>query len=686
MRLPADTQLADGATIGNTAEVSAENADPKTSGTDVKVSIPRAVKPVATKTWEDGSAVAGTGEESTLTLGVRNNSSSSAEVTELSVSDTTAETFEYFDFTTASVTAFPEGADQARLVVTTADGDTHTGSTITEPGELPLPAGVAAGDVVGFEVVFSDSEGDPLPYDETGGTVEAGLKLRDTKRSDGSPLRPTDRITVDNCAVPAAQETTDGKVTGTQDCDTYDILPDVLVLNGSKKFFPDTDGDFTQDNGEHAVLGVRSPVSMTVDVKNNSPFPVKSVTITEPGAGRASELDKVAVSQVRLRFPAGATEAKLTVTYADGTSTTDTYTENRTVDVAKDGTSVTGVEVTYTGVDDDGNPTIEAGADAGLDLHGTLTDAVTADDLPSGSSPGIANCAGFAGDAGRTDGSGTAAGTACQDLPIEAPNTSGSGSKTVDQTDIPPGQPVPMHLKFTNNGNKALVDPVLTDSPADADGKPSTTSPFDVLQIDSVSVSPSSAPVTVELWDPTANGGAGGWVAYDGSDTALLHRATGVRASYDGNMPPQSSFTVDVVTERREGVENGETFANCYSIAAGGDYVAGDPVCSPTLTTGPADDSASLNKSISPGELPQYVPGLPRQHADASLTVRNTGNMSATYLQLTDQDTDFFDAVDLVSIKSNTMPAGADRVRIDAYVDGAWVNGTASATAALPRA
>ncbi|MEU5955912.1 DUF5979 domain-containing protein [Streptomyces sp. NPDC047525] len=684
MRLPADTRLDDGATVTNTARVSADNADPKKDDTDVTVSIPRVVKPVATKTWEDGSAVAGSGEKSTVTLGVRNNSSSSAEVTELSVSDTGEETFEYFDFDSASVTRFPEGADEAHLVVTLADGSTRTGRNISSPGELPLPVGVDAQDVVGFEVVFSDSGGDPLPYDATGGTVEVGLELRDTKRSDGSPLRPTDKITVDNCATPSADEKTDGTVNGAQACDTYDILPDILVLNGTKKFFPDTDGDFSQETGEHAVAGENSPVSTVVDVKNNSPFPVKSITITEPDANATNEFDKIDVDKVRLRFPEGATEAKLTVTYADGTSTTKTYTENTTVDVAKDGTTVTKIQVTYTGVDADGDPTIEEGADAGLDLHGTLTDDVTEEDLPSGSSPGVSNCAGFKGDAGRTDGSGTASGTACMDLPVESPHTSGSGEKTVDQTNVPPGQPIPMHLKVTNNGNKPLIDPVLTDPPAGPDGKPTGESPFDVLQIDSVSVSPSSAPVTIELWDPAADGGDGAWVAYDASDTALLLRAKGVRASYDGSLPPQSSFTVDVVTERREGVENGETFSNCYSISAGGDYEAGDNVCSPGMTTGPADDSASLNKSISPGELPEYVPGLPRQQADATLTVRNTGNMSAKYLQMTDRDSDFFDAVDLVSIKSNQMPKGADRVRIDAYVDGAWVNGTPSASAALP--
>ncbi|MFI6878501.1 DUF5979 domain-containing protein [Streptomyces sp. NPDC050400] len=684
MRVPADTDLDDGTVVTNTAEVSADNADPKTSDTDVTVTIPRVVKPVATKTWKDGSAVAGSGETSTITLDVRNNSSSSANVTELSVSDTTADTFEYFDFRYATVTAFPKGADQAHLVVTTADGATHTGATITEPGRLPLPDGVEPGQVTGFEVVFTNSNGDPLPYDENGGTVEVTMKLRDTKRSDGSPLRPTDKITVNNCAVPAAKETTDGDVNGTQVCAPYDILPDILVLQPTKRFYPDTDGNFSQDTGEHAVLGENSPVSAEVDVKNASPFPVKTITITEPSADTPNEFDKIDVDKVRLRFPEGATTAHLTVTYADGSTFEQDYTANQTVDVAKAGTTVTKVEVTYTGVDADGNPTIAEGATAGLDVHGTLTDAVTADDLPSGSSPGVDNCASYTGDAGRTDGSGTASGDACKTLPIEEPNTSGSGTKDSSQNDIPADQPITMNLKVTNNGNKPLVSPVVTDPSAGPDGSPASTSPFDVLQITSVTVSPADAPVKLELWDPTAGGGSGAWVPYDADDAALLERATGVRGSYDGEMKPQSTFTVTIVAERRPGVPDGTALQNCYSIDAGGDYTPGSPVCGPSMDTAPASDSASLNKSISPGTLPEYVPGLPRQHADMRLTVANTGNMSAKYLKMTDRDEDFFDAVDLVSIKSNQMPAGANRVQIDAYVNGAWVNGTPASSAALP--
>ncbi|WP_328707700.1 DUF5979 domain-containing protein [Streptomyces mesophilus] len=350
------------------------------------------------------------------------------------------------------------------------------------------------------------------------------------------------------------------------------------------------------------------------------------------------------------------------------------------MDVAKRGTTVTKVEVTYTGVDADGNPAIAEGATAGLDLHGTLTDDVTAEDLPGGSSPGVDNCASYKGDAGRTDGSGTASGDACKNLPIEEPNTSGSGTKDSSQHEIPADQPITMNLKVTNNGNKPLVRPTVTDPSAGPDGSPASTSPFDVLQITSVTVSPSDAPVTIELWDPTANA----WVAYDATDTALLERATGVRGVYDGEMAPQTGFTLTVVAERRPGVPDGTTLQNCYSIDAGGDYTPGAPVCGPSMDTAPASDSASLNKSISPGSLPEYVPGLPRQHADMALTIANTGNMSAKTLQMTDRDADFFDAVDLVSIKSNQMPAGANRVQIDAYVNGAWVNGTPASSAALP--
>ena len=79
------------------------------------------------------------------------------------------------------------------------------------------------------------------------------------------------------------------------------------------------------------------------------------------------------------------------------------------------------------------------------------------------------------------------------------------------------------------------------------------------------------------------------------------------------------------------------------------------------------------------------------QNATVQLLIRNTGDITARTLQLTDNDADFWDAVDFVSLGSITAPAvgtlrDADRIQIDAFVDGAWVNGTPAAigSAALP--
>ncbi len=686
MRLPAGTPLLDGTVITNTARVVADNADPITDSNDVVVSVPRKVTPVATKGWTDGSAVAGSGEDSTIRLGVRNASSSSAEVTSLTVTDDDPDTFDAFDLQSATLLTFPAGADRAQLLVKTTDGFV-AGGTVSGPGALPLPTGVDPGDVTGVRVVFTAANGDPLPYDATGGTVDLAMTLRDTHRSDGSPLRPTSKLTVDNCAVPSAQDAVQGSVTGAAACKTYDILPDTLDLRPTKTFFPDTDGDFTQEAGEYAVLGQNSPVSAKVDVKNASSFPIAEISIVEPDAAAPqSEFGKFDTDKVRLRFPSGATGASLKVTYADGTTFSNDYTAGTTITVAKAGTRVTKVEVTYTGKTADGSPTIGAGATAGLDLAGTLNDSVTAADLPGGSSPGVGDCAAYAGSAGRTDGTGTASGTACATLAIQEPSSTSQGVKSVGQTSVPPGQPIPFTLKVTNNGNLPLVAPVISDPRTGPDGKPDPNfpNPFDSLQITSASVtkSPGTPPVTIEIYDPTV--GSGTWVAYSGASAEVLARVTGVRARMEGSLAPTKNFTLNLVTTRRAGVANAVSILNCFSTTAGGDYVPGDPACAPAIQTGPANDSALLNKSISPGTLPEYVPGLPRQHADVALTVRNNGNLSMKEIQVVDQDADFFDGVDFVTFRPVKFPAGANRVQVDALVNGAWVLGTPATGAALP--
>lgn len=72
-----------------------------------------------------------------------------------------------------------------------------------------------------------------------------------------------------------------------------------------------------------------------------------------------------------------------------------------------------------------------------------------------------------------------------------------------------------------------------------------------------------------------------------------------------------------------------------------------------------------------------------------TLTTRNTSNAKAETLTLlapTDPTltSNLFEIVDFASFGAVTFPAGADRIKVDAYVAGAWVEGAFAATPALP--
>lgn len=688
MRLPANTSLPNGAEITNTATTVADNAPSASDDNELPVSVPRDVRPVATKNWTDGSAIAGTGEATTVTLGVRNASSGGVSVSELRVSDVTPATYENFDLTGAELVAFPAGADRARLLVCTAaesdcadEADWTAGPVASATGPLALPAGIDAEDVTGVRVVFTADDGSALPYDATGGTVRLGLELRATVRSTGDDLLPTSKLTVTNCAVPGAIDENDDLTSGASVCDTFDVLPDTVLVHATKSFVADTDGSFGRDNGEYAVVGESSPVSATVSIRNDSAFPLRHVRIVEPDAGSpTAEFDKLDVTKVRVRFPAGATEAQLTVTYADGSADlVQNLTATGVVDVSRAGTRPETIEVFYTGVDGEGQPSIAIGSTAHLDLHGTLNAGVTADDLASGTSPGVGNCASYRAQADTSNSTGTASGNACAQLTVEARRYGGSGVKTAGQTQVPPGQPIPFSITMTNNGNVALVDPVIYDPPVEGDGRPrATDNPFAILALVSATVRKDTGTpdVDLEVFDPDADA----WVAYVGSDTALLTRATGIRALVDGELTPTKRVFLDLVTERRDGIADGLTLRNCFAIGAVG--YTGDPVCSAEMTTAPATSGAALNKSIAPGQLPAPIPGVPQQTAQVRLTIANTGNVSANRLQITDEDTPFFDAVDLGRVASVTFPLGANRVQVDVRTASGWVTGTPVASGA----
>ena len=697
MRLSANTQLVDGSSVKNTAGVDADNAPAATDSVSTPVSVPSIITPVTTKSWSGGSAVAQSQEPSTVTLTTKNSSSTSAQVTSLTVQDAEAATFEDFDFTGATVSTFPKGADNAQLLVcdkplsACTDGDYQPGPVLSSTGPLALPAGVSPADVTGVRVRFSQSNGAVLPGPDTtgGGSVALGVTLRDTVRSTGDPLEPVTTSTVRNCAATTAVDTVSGATTGAPACATYDILPNLVKLGTAKSFFPDTNHDYTQGSNEYAVLGQDSPVSALITGTNNSAFSLQTMTITEPSATSVSELEKVDISSVRLTFPTGATQGVLSVLCRDGSTPADaTFTSSQSsVDTGcPAGSPPQRITVSYTG-------TIAKGATATLGVTGNLNSKVDQSDVPDKANPGagVVDCADVTALRSGTD-TGGATGTACRTLPIQLPKTAGPGVKTVSQTSVPPGQPIDFALALTNNGNVDLVAPGISDPQVDGVGQPVAPNPFTSLRITAIDAPKTvgGVAVTTQLFDPAA----GGWVPFNANDTALLSRATGVRALVKGSLAPGRSIKLTIHTLRRDGVPDNISITNCATtIGSDGTRAPGiDPWCSPTISTGPADAAASLQKAISPTTLVHPVPGSPSQTAQVRLTLANTGNLNLKRLVASDTDQRFFDGVDFVKVDGVTFPLGADRVQLDACTSapdcaaGVFTNGvpTSSSTPALP--
>ncbi len=668
--LPADTPLEDGAVIANEATISADNvAESATDPSNVNVDVPRTVGVQTTKAFTDPSSIAGDpNATTTMQLGSSNQSSNSAEVTDLTIEDSTAATYDYLDVTAVTVTQYPADATQAQLLVCPQasapcdDSEWVAGGTGTPPGPstLAFPGLVPAAQVVGVRVVFTATAPDIIENQANGGTaaVDVDMALRGTRRSDGLPITQIpSTTTIDNTATSTVNDPGATPTTATDDATAqYQILPPTLSITPTKSFFADTNGNYQTDPGEHAVIGEDSGVSMVINARNASAFPISEIVITEPATSTpASEFQKFDPDSVRLTFPAGAANANVVVTYEGGATTTNDYPAPGPGDIAlhPPAAKVTSITVTYTGdpTVDSGN-TIQPGATAGLGVHGNLNDLVDGSDVGSGGTiAGIDNCADV--DATGTPypgGTGTAAGTACAQLPIEERNADTGGVKVPSQGTVPIDQMVVFTMTTTNNGNLPLLDLVVADPPTGADGTPPTPDINSVWYWGAfvgADVTPASmaSRVTIEVYTV-----AGGWQPRPLDATTDVLRATypdviGVRGRIDA-LGPTESFNFRVAMTSRIPRPPGDvpaTLTNCYGVTADtangvdGEYEA-ETYCSPPILPGPITESAAINKAISPETLPKRIPGMTPQNATVTLQIRNTGTIAAKTLQITDND------------------------------------------------
>lgn len=197
MRLSAESDAKDGITVPNELNGTSENTPDDSDDSNVVIKVPAIVKPEATKSWP-GSAVAGMDDESTISLGVSNSSSSTAEVNGLELTEEDEDVFNYFNFTGATVKEFPEGADRAELRVKLSDGRWVVANTLNGPdaGKLILPEGVNAEDMVGVKVIFANKDGRVLPRSTTSGVLDIDVQARDFERGNNKEILPEKTITV----------------------------------------------------------------------------------------------------------------------------------------------------------------------------------------------------------------------------------------------------------------------------------------------------------------------------------------------------------------------------------------------------------------------------------------------------------------------------------------------------------
>ncbi len=246
-------------------------------------------------------------------------------------------------------------------------------------------------------------------------------------------------------------------------------------------------------------------------------------------------------------------------------------------------------------------------------------------------------------------------------------------------------------MHTVNTGNLSLFNVVVADPALNPDGTPPLTPTFENLRfLDAVIGNDNvAANIAVDVYIPGQ-----GWVPFPGPSDAALSLVIGVRATVPV-LAPTESFDLTIEMQERFFADPNQTIQNCYSIT--GTDSAGVAVntdnCSPPLTPAPQEQAATLNKFISPETVPERIPGTDPADSAATvqLRVQNTGTLTAQFLQITDNDTDFWDAVDLANLGAITPPATgatvrADRIQIDAFVNDAWVNGTPTAigSAALP--
>ncbi|CAG7613417.1 hypothetical protein LEUCIP111803_01689 [Leucobacter soli] len=712
-------QSNNGRVISNSATIAADNADSKSDDAEVTAIVPLVVLAEATKNFDPTTTLATPGEPIDLTFGGINQSNGA--VDRLVIQDPADPAADpnifqqYLQIESLEDTAWPEGATEAVVSVTT-DGTTWTAADpVTAEGDLALPTGIDPHAIRGIRIAFTAPNA-AIPANAAT-SVQLALSQRSTVTGIASDTTLTNTST--------AQTGVDTSESPVDEQDAGVVLrPAGTSVTASKSFSPD----------EIAVVGETTTSTVTLGATNSGTIPLSSLTINEPS-------DPADLSSGNLLAPAfsgggvtfqgfGAAEwpheaqsVEITYYFDDGSTETLTSSVLDEIPAATDPAKrVTGFSITFTGdIVESAEATVPFTVEAppSLDL-GQRTVTGTNEITVTGETPG-------------TSTPNPDPDTADDDLTIFAEQINLTTEKTLTHDELwaVPGQSTTAQLTTTiaeypyttTNPTEVIVDDPSSLGP----GVEPWYEYFDATAITLTQI-PQNATLTVQYRDAAGDfHDIPGMVGISGATNGIFSASipaelrediVGIRFIYrsdDGFTPGQTLKSNVTFTTRADERTSGDPIPssnadpdddtpiaiveNCSAAEASAgtlesDRAVVDPPC-PTATLNP----------IGPGSGPDiekdWDPNLAFSHSRQNTAV--TLNWSVGGVQgldqviIADSETDpatgapaqlgaasAFDAFNLTAIGPITDPGFAfDQVQVQLYNGSDWVD-TTVCTAAAP--
>lgn len=252
-----------GVKLPNTAQVTADNAEPKSSTASVTPIVEKMLSTEATKSFSPKIGQAKPGTTTQLTIGGANKSNGgvdSIQLTDPADPNAPGNPFEHLAITGVSSVNWPEGANTVLVEYWNGSAWVSTGSAATKPGAPNAPPESATG----IRVTFTDSAGKPLPAGATGGLV-LDLEQRD------SVADLEESLVLHNTVESVVTSGTDSSAPSTA-TDDYKIVTEPITVKASKSFTPDV-----------VLPGGASTVKL--GAANAGETPLGTLVIREPAEG-----------------------------------------------------------------------------------------------------------------------------------------------------------------------------------------------------------------------------------------------------------------------------------------------------------------------------------------------------------------------------------------------------------------